>query len=433
MSLFQETVKRIGERVPPERMIFITSSELEGDIRDQLRRYLGSVSGDCLVVGEPVGRNTAPAILLGARIIQARDPDALLLVAPSDHVIQDVSAFNDAVDSSLEAAASGMIVTYGINPTRAETGYGYIKSGDKAGKVYKVDRFEEKPSISRAQEFLKDKKYTWNSGIFLFSVKAIMEEAEKYLPRQVKAMERIAPDTLEGLEGVYDTLEGISIDHGIMEKTQRAAVLPVSMGWSDLGSWDSFYEMKEKDASGNYVSGDAASLENEGCLIIGGERFLAVNGMKNTIVVQTEDATLICPRGKSQDVRKVVEYLEEEDRTERLVHPTVERPWGAYTILTESEMYKVKRLRIDPGQKMSLQMHEMRSEHWVVVTGEVVVTRDDKSQTLKANEGVTIPIGTVHRIENQGTDPAELVEVQLGNYLGEDDIIRFHDDYGRVK
>lgn len=431
LSLFQETVSRLQKKIGPEKMVFVTSRDLEGDIKDHLRRYLGKSADDCLVVGESAARNTAPAILLGARIVQARDPDALLLVAPSDHIIQDTDSFIQAIDNSLEAAAAGMLVTYGITPTRAETGYGYIRAGQKEGKVFKVERFEEKPTSTRAEKLFKDKNYTWNSGIFLFSVKAIMEEAEKHLPALSMALRNIDPETLNGLDEVYSGIESISIDHGIMEKTTRAAVIPVSMGWSDLGSWDSVYEMREKDDSGNIVTGDVLGLENENCLILGEDKFLAVSGMKDTIVVQTEDATLICPRGRSQDVRHIVGYLEEQDRSERLVHPTVRRPWGAYTVLTESDMYKVKKLTIDPHQKMSLQKHERRSEHWVVVSGEVIVTLGADRMTLKANDGVTIPIGTVHRIENHGDEPAELVEVQLGEYLGEDDIIRFEDDYGR--
>ncbi|MDF1526653.1 MAG: mannose-1-phosphate guanylyltransferase/mannose-6-phosphate isomerase [bacterium] len=433
LSLFQETVSRIRTRIEPERMIFVTSRELAGDIRDHLRRLLGEKSNGCIIVAEPLGRNTAPAILLGARIVQARDPKALLLVAPSDHIIQDTPSFIQAIENSLDAAASGMVVTYGITPTRPETGYGYIKAGEKEGNVYRVERFEEKPDAVRAEELLKDKNYTWNSGIFLFSVKSIMEEAEKYLPVQTSALKNIDPETLDGLDEAYSGMEPMSIDHGIMEKTDRAAVIPVSMGWSDLGSWDSFYEMREKESSGNVVSGDVFGLENEDCLILGEGKFLAVSGMKDTIVVQTEDATLICPRGRSQNVRHIVAHLEEQGRSERLVHLTVRRPWGSYTVLTESDLYKVKRLSVDPHQKMSLQKHERRSEHWVVVKGEVIVTLGEDQITLKANEGITIPIGTLHRIENPGEETAELVEVQLGDYVGEDDIVRFDDDYGRAK
>jgi len=432
LSLFQETVSRVMTSIPPERMIFVTSRELESDIRDHLRRLLGNDSSKCTVVGEPSGRNTAPAILLGARIVQARDSNALILVAPSDHVIQDTESFMMAIDNSRDAATSGMIVTYGIKPTRAETGYGYIKAGEKEGKVYRVERFEEKPTPARAEELIKDKEYTWNSGIFMFSVRSILDEAEKHLPDHSRAMMKIDPQTLEGLESVYNGMESVSIDHGIMEKTDRAAVIPVSMGWSDLGSWDSLYELREKDSSGNVVSGDVLDLENKNCLILGDGKFLAVSGMEDTIVVQTEDATLICPRGRSQDVRNIVGHLEEKDRPERTVHPTVRRPWGVYTVLIESGMYKVKRLTVDPRQKMSLQKHEKRSEHWVVVTGEVIVTLGEDQITRKANEGVTIPIGTSHRIENPYDEPAELVEVQLGEYVGEDDIVRFEDDYERV-
>lgn len=431
LSLLQETVSRIRTKIPPERMIFVTSRELEGDIRDHLRRYMGKSADDCLVVGEPTGRNTAPAIMLGAMIVQAKDPDAILLVAPSDHIIQDTNSFIQAIDSSMDAAASGMIVTYGITPTRAETGYGYIRAGQREGEVYRVEKFEEKPTSARAEELLKDKMYTWNSGIFLFSVKSIIAEAEKHLPAISSALNRIDPGTLDGLEEVYSGIESISIDHGIMEKTDRAAVIPVSMGWSDLGSWDSFYEIRQKDSSGNVVSGDVLGLENEGCLILGGDRFLAVSGMRDTIVVQTEDATLICPRGRSQDVRRIVDHLEEKGRSERLVHRTVRRPWGTFTLLEEGSSYKVKRIVVDPGQKLSLQMHEHRGEHWVVVKGEGIVTVGEEKIVVGPDTKIHIPAETKHRAENTGSEALVLIEVQFGTYLGEDDIVRFEDDYGR--
>lgn len=432
LSLFQETVNRIGTRITPDKMVFVTSRELEADIKNQLRGFLGEEAGKCLVIAEPFGRNTAPAILLGARAVQARDPDAVVLALPSDHIITDVDSFIDVVDRSRSAAESGMIVTYGITPTRPETGYGYIKAGEEAAGIHMVEKFEEKPDSKRAEELILDPRYTWNSGIFMFSVKSILAEARKHLPSLSRALEMIDPETLDRLEDVYEGIEPISIDHGIMEKTDRAAVIPVSMGWSDLGSWDSLYELRPKDPSGNVVSGDVLDLENEGCLVFGGEKFLAMSGMKDTIVVQTEDATLICPRGRSQDVRHIVSHLEKHDRSERVVHLTVKRPWGSYTVLIESEMYKVKRLTVDPGCKMSLQKHEKRSEHWVVVKGEITVTKGEEKMFLKANEGITIPIGTIHRIENSGDMQAELVEIQLGNYLGEDDIIRFEDDYERA-
>ena len=296
-----------------------------------------------------------------------------------------------------------------------------------------MDRFEEKPDARKADEFLRSKKYFWNSGIFLFPVTVLLEEARRLTPDIMSLIENIDPGSLEGMEEAYEAMPRLSIDHGIMERTDRAAVLPVSMGWSDLGSWDSYYEMRKRDGSGNVVSGDVASLDNEGCLILSKDRLAAVTGMKDTIVVQTEDAVLVCPREQSQDVRKIVDYLEREERVERLIHPTVKRPWGAYSVLIEGEKYKVKRFTVDPGQKMSLQKHGRRSEHWVVVKGQVIVTRGEEHMVLGPNEGTTIPIGMIHRVENRGSVPAELVEVQLGEYIGEDDIVRYEDQYGRTK
>jgi mannose-1-phosphate guanylyltransferase/mannose-6-phosphate isomerase len=433
MTLFQETIQRLETRIPFERMLFITSRELEGDVRDQLHRTMAGREENCRVISEPEGKNTAPAILLGAWIVHSLDPDAILLAAPSDHVVTDGDAFTKALDLTVEAASDGMIVTYGIIPTRPETGYGYIKAGGERGKVLKVDRFEEKPDARKADEFLRSKKYFWNSGIFLFPVTVLLEEARRLTPDIMSLMENIDPGSLEGMEEAYEAMPRLSIDHGIMERTDRAAVLPVSMGWSDLGSWDSYYEMRKRDGSGNVVSGDVASLDNEGCLILSKDRLAAVTGMKDTIVVQTEDAVLVCPREQSQDVRKIVDYLEKEERVERLIHPTVKRPWGAYSVLIEGEKYKVKRFTVDPGQKMSLQKHGRRSEHWVVVKGQVIVTRGEEHMVLGPNEGTTIPIGMIHRVENRGSVPAELVEVQLGEYIGEDDIVRYEDQYGRTK
>jgi mannose-1-phosphate guanylyltransferase/mannose-6-phosphate isomerase len=433
MTLFQETVGRLEKRVPAERMIFITSKELEYDVRDQLRSSLGEEAGKCRVVAEPEGKNTAPAILLGAWIIHSIDPDAVLLSAPSDHVILDNYAFTKALDLTLEAASGGRIVTYGIRPTRPETGYGYIKAGGDQGKVLEVERFEEKPDLYKAQRFLEEGSYFWNSGIFMFSVKKIVEEARRLAPEIMSLIENIDPAGLGGLEDAYRAMPKLSFDHGIMEKTGDAAVLPVSFSWSDVGSWDSYYEMMEKDSLGNVVSGDAVSLENENCLVLSKGRLAAVTGMKDTIIIQTDDAVLVCPREQSQDVRKVVKQLEKDDRIERLIHPGVNRPWGSYRVLTQGDRYKVKRFVVEPGQKMSLQRHSRRSEHWVVVKGKVFVTRGDEQMELKHNEGITIPIGMIHRVENRESEPAELVEVQLGDYLEEDDIERFDDDYGRIQ
>ncbi|MBN2719561.1 MAG: mannose-1-phosphate guanylyltransferase/mannose-6-phosphate isomerase [Proteobacteria bacterium] len=430
-TMFEETFRRLARRTPPERMLFISSRELEGDVRDQLRRSLGDQSHVCRVVSEPLGRNTAPAILLGAWIVNSVDPEGILLSAPSDHLILEEEVFLNGVDCSLPAAMD-KIITFGITPTRPETGYGYIKVGEKKGPVFDVARFEEKPDLEKARFFLEDKRYLWNSGIFLFGVKNLLEEARRLVPDIMSLIETVDPGTLDGLDRAYARMRSLSFDYGIMEKTTKAAVMPLSMGWSDVGSWDSFYEMREKDSGKNVVVGDVVNIDNEGCLLMSNGPLAAVTGMKDTIVIQSEDAVLVCPRGQSQDVRKIVDTLEREERPERLVHPTVRRPWGAYTVLIQKGRYKVKKFVVEPGQRMSLQKHQKRSEHWVVVKGEILVTLGEQQRILEANEGITIPIGTVHRIENRGVDPAEIVEIQLGDYLGEDDIIRLEDNYGRT-
>ncbi len=431
-SLLQETIRRIESRISPENMIFLTSEHLVPQIRSQISEYLGDASKLCRIVGEPLARNTGPAILLGALIVHSRDPDGLVLALPSDHVIEDVSAFSRAIDTSLDAARDGFIVTYGIRPARPETGYGYIRAGERVGSVYRVDRFEEKPGPERAREFFEDPDYSWNSGIFLFSANSILEEAGKHRPDLLKQLEGIDLEHFTNIREIFESIDPISIDYGIMEKTARAAILPTTMGWSDLGSWDSFHETGVKDDKGNVVSGNVICLDTTDSLLLESGKVMAVSGMKDVIVVDTDDALLVCPRGRSQDVKMVVARLDKEGMREHIDHPLVRRPWGTYLVLDEGTGYKVKKIVVEPGQKLSLQLHKHRSEHWVFVKGEAVVVCDEEVKTVGVNDRIFVPAGVKHRVINDGTVPAEFIEVQYGDYLEEDDIIRFEDVYGRV-
>ncbi|NOY87178.1 MAG: mannose-1-phosphate guanylyltransferase/mannose-6-phosphate isomerase [Deltaproteobacteria bacterium] len=432
LSLLQDTVRRLGSRVTPDRMVIVTSEGLRPEVKRQISDYLAPGADRCFIVGEPSGRNTAPAVLLGAMLIQRKDPDAVIIAAPADHIVQDSAAFELALDTSVRAAAAGCLATFGITPHRPETGYGYIRAGEKRDGYFLVEKFEEKPSIEKAESFLEKGGYLWNSGMFCFRASTIIDEARRYLPEMMRALEEVDLETLSGLERAYGEIEAISIDHGIMEKTRKAVVVPLSAGWSDVGSWDSLYEIGSKDADGNLTRGDVLAFDTSGSLLVGSGRMLAVTGMKDIIVVDAEDAILVCPRGKSQDVRKVVGRLDEEGRTEHLMHPTVQKPWGSYKVLEKGRGYLVKRITVDPGQKLSLQMHRHRSEHWVVVAGKALVTVGEETAVKEADEETFIPPLTHHRLENVGQEPLDIIEVQYGKVISEDDIIRFEDIYGRV-
>lgn len=430
-TLLQDTIERLRSRIPPERMVFVSSLEFLAEVRRQAGQFLRDESEECVFVGEPVGRNTAPAILLGAMIIARRDPEALVIATPSDHVIGDPGAFVEAVDRSMEAARQGYIVTYGIVPTRAETGYGYILAGSREGKVFRVERFEEKPDRERAEKIYRDERYSWNSGIFLFSAAAMIQEGRRLLPDLMKTLDELDMETLDNLPEVYDQIEPVSIDYGIMENTDRAAVLPVEMGWNDVGSWDSIYEMAERDERGNIIRGEVVSLDSDGSFLMSTERLMAAIGVRDIIAIDTSDAVLVCAKGRSQDVRKLVDHLEEAGRKEHIDHQTVSKPWGNYTNLLSEPGFLVKRIIVDPGQKLSLQSHEHRSEHWVVVRGTALATVGEEVVELGVNDRTFIPQGQKHRLENPGAEELVLIEVQLGKVISEDDIVRYEDMYGR--
>ena len=433
LTLLQDTFRRLESRVPCDRMLFVTSDDFIFEIKRQISDLVGEKEADkCAYAGEKTGRNTAPAILAGALWVLSRDPEGLAIAAPSDHLILDVDAFSEAIDSSIEAANKQYLVTYGIKPTRPETGYGYIKAGDRIEGAYRVESFEEKPTPDRAVSLFEDGNYYWNSGIFFFSARTIVEEARKYLPDMMTSLERLDLENFSNIDDIYGESEPISIDYGVMERTDRAAVVPATMGWSDVGSWDSIYDLGEKDNSGNVKRGNIISVDTTDSLLIGSSRVTAVAGMKDVIVVDTEDALLICGKGESQDVRKIVDILQEKESGELINHTTVKKPWGSYTVLSEDSDHKVKRIVVNPGEKLSLQLHHHRSEHWIVVKGTAIVTRGEEAFTLKSNESTFIPQVTKHRIENPGESPLEIIEVWYGDNLSEEDIERFDDIYGRI-
>ena len=391
------------------------------------------------IVLEPFGRNTAPAIALAA-LAALRDSggvDPLLLVLPADHVIRDTAVFQQAVRTALPAAEQGQLVTFGIVPGAPETGYGYIQRGLPHGDVYGIARFIEKPDLTRARQFVAAGDYYWNSGMFLFRAGRFLAELARLAPEISAACRaafeggqadldftRVDPDA-------FEQCPSDSIDYAVMEKTSGAVVVPLDAGWSDVGSWSALQDASPKDAAGNVTHGDVLVEDSTGCYLYAESRLLATVGLKDHVVVETKDAILVAPRARVQDVKKLVNRLKEQGRYEHSLHREVFRPWGSYDRIESGPRFVVNRVRINPGASQSLQLHHHRAEHWVVVSGTARVSRGEEVFLLEENQSTFIPIGVTHRIENPGRIPLHLIEVQSGTYLGDDDIVRLKDQYGR--
>jgi mannose-1-phosphate guanylyltransferase / mannose-6-phosphate isomerase len=431
-TMLQETVRRLeGLDVAPPLVVcneahrFLVAEQLRAlDIKPQS------------IILEPIGRNTAPAIALAA--LQAA-PDALLLVLPADHVIRDVVAFHAAVRRALPAAEAGKLVTFGIVPAGPETGYGYIRQapGSQISGVFAIDRFIEKPDVSRAQAFLAEGGYSWNSGMFLFKAGRYLEELQAHAPdiaaAAARALEAARPDLdfVRIDRAAFEACRSDSIDYAVMERTQHAVVVPMDAGWSDVGSWSALHEALDADADGNVTKGDVLLEDSSGCYFYAESRLVAGIGLQDHVVVETKDAVLVAPKDRVQDVKKLVARLRAEGRYEHSLHREVFRPWGSYDSIDSGERFQVKRLSIKPGAQLSLQLHHHRAEHWIVVSGTARITCGEKVFLLEENESTYIPVGEKHRIENPGRIPLHIIEVQSGSYLGEDDIVRFEDRYGR--
>jgi len=394
------------------------------------------------IVLEPAGRNTAPAIALAAHAaLKAAGPDAaadpLLLVLPADHVIRDVPAFHKAVHAALDAARQGQLVTFGIVPTSPETGYGYIQRGPASGAVHRIARFVEKPSAAVAKDFVASGDYYWNSGMFLFGARRYLEELGRLTPEIASACAAAFAAAKADLDftrvdkQLFEACPSDSIDYAVMEKTADAVVVPLAAGWSDVGSWAALHEASEPDAHGNVSRGDVICEDSEGCYLYSESRLVSAVGLKDHVVVETKDAVLVAPRSRVQDVKKLVFRLKEQGRYEHSLHREVFRPWGSYDSIENGPRFQVKRLKVKPGAVLSLQLHHHRAEHWIVVSGTARITRGDEVFLLEENQSTYIPIGVRHRIENPGKIPLHIIEVQSGSYLGEDDIVRLEDHYGR--
>ncbi|MGK5059194.1 mannose-1-phosphate guanylyltransferase/mannose-6-phosphate isomerase [Janthinobacterium sp. LB2P49] len=390
---------------------------------------------------EPVGRNTAPAVAVAAQYLLVIDPQALMLVLPADHVITDVAAFHQAIAEAALLAADGALATFGIVPTAPETGYGYIRSGAPVspGAVgCKVERFVEKPDLATAQSFLAAGNYFWNSGMFMFRAERYLGELRQFQPAMLAACETAVRDGYRDLdfcrleEKAFAACPSDSIDYAVMEHTAHAVVLPAAIGWSDVGSWSALWEVQQGDANGNVVRGDVYLDGVRNCLVRAERRMVAVLGVQDLIVVETDDAILVAHKDQVQRVKQVVDHLKQAGRSEHVQHRKVYRPWGSYEGIDIGERFQVKRITVNPGGKLSLQMHHHRAEHWVVVSGTAQVTCGEKVTLLTENESTYIPIGMTHRLENPGKLPLHLIEVQSGSYLGEDDIVRLEDVYQRA-
>lgn len=435
-TLLQETAMR-GVNAQLGSPVVICNEAHRFIVAEQLRE-IGITDSQILL--EPVARNSAPAIAAAAFLVAEKNPDAILWIMAADAAIQDQELLKKSLDSAIRAASEGYITTFGIHPTKPETGYGYIERGAALKSVpgaYQIKQFIEKPDAARAKELVKDNRYSWNSGMFIAKVSVLLREIETFEPNIFTHVKKAVQNRISERDFARLTPEDfkecpdISIDYAVAERTKVAAVVPASFGWSDIGSWDAVWEITPKDADGNATFGDVFLDDTKNCYVRSNGIVTTVTGVKDLIVVVTGDAVMVAHRDRAQDVKKIVTRLKEADRPEATQHNRMYRPWGFYESLIEGDRFQVKRIHVEPGQKLSLQKHFHRAEHWVVVAGTAVVTRDKDEILVRENESVYLPLGAVHRLANPGKIPLTLIEVQSGPYLGEDDIVRLEDVYSR--
>ena len=436
-SRLQETARRVSDPTAFAAPLMVCNEEHRFLVAEQLREIGIQPSH---IVLEPVARNTAPAVAVAAFLLAARDPDALMLVLPSDHMIGDTGAFQAAIQTAADAAKDGALVTFGIKPTRPETGYGYIAAGgpvDNTQGCLKVESFVEKPDLATAEGYLKDGSYFWNSGMFLFAASVFLEECGLFEPDILEGAEAAVAGAETGLDFLrlamapFAAVPSKSIDYAVMERTMRATVVPADIGWNDVGSWASLWEIGDKDADGNVIKGDSLAIDSRNSFISTDGPLVTVLGVEDLAVVATMDAVLVLPLDRTQDVKTIIDRLKAEKRDESSLHPRVYRPWGFYQTVHDGDRFQVKRITVNAGAFLSLQRHHHRAEHWVVVNGVAEVTKDDATFILHENESVYLPPLCIHRLVNPGKVPLNLIEVQSGSYLGEDDIERYEDIYGR--
>ncbi len=439
-TLLEQTIRRgLACQHADSGYILVSNKDYQFKTAEEMAKAEGGKSSRGLQILEPTGRNTAPAIALAAKVaIERFGTDAVLLVLAADHLIANVSAFAIDVEIAYKQAAAGVVTTFGIPPTSPETGYGYIETtATDRSSARTISRFVEKPNLAKAQSFLAAGNFLWNSGMFCFKASQLLDELSKHAPSVISVLETVMAsanqktDSIEFDPAAFATFPDISIDYAVMEKVQGAKVVPASFDWSDIGSWKSVSETFTPDEMGNTHSGAVELIKCSNVHIQSSERLVAAVGVSNLVIVDTEDAILVAHKDNSQDVKEVVSKLKARGHESSRLHKTVNRPWGTYTTIQESDAYKVKRIVVRPGASLSLQLHHHRSEHWVVVKGTAKITNGEKVVLLTPNQSTYIPIGETHRLENPGMLDVVLIEVQCGSYLGEDDIVRLEDRYGR--
>ncbi len=434
-SLLQQTLRRCtGPGSSPPMLL--THEDARFLVAEQVRE---AGINDAVLILEPHRRGTAPAIVSAALYLQRQSDDALMLVLPSDHVIEDSDGFLDAVRVASEGAMEGLLMTFGIRPHAAETGYGYLCVAESPGRhILRLSGFVEKPDQPTAQTYLESGHHFWNSGMFLFRCSQLIDEIAQYAPEVLRACEQAvdsmrSDDDFLRLDGcAYAQSPNIAIDYALMERTRKAAMVKLEAGWSDIGSWSSVWQIAEHDSRDNAIYGDTLIEDCEGCLVHSETRLIAAVGLKDAVIVDTPDALLVMDKARAQDTRQLVGRLLEQDRSEATSHKQVTRPWGSYDAIGNGPRFQVKRITVQPGARLSLQMHHHRAEHWIVVSGTARVIDGEKDYLLTENQSTFIGVGVIHSLENPGKIPLELIEVQSGSYLGEDDIIRLSDAYGRA-
>lgn len=435
-SLLQETLERVGgdDFLAP---LIICNTEHRFSVAEQARQIDVPVAG---IILEPIGRNTAPAAAIAAFSLMAKDPHAIILLLPSDHLIGDRQAFVHAIGTAAKAAEAGYLVTFGITPAGPQTGYGYIRHGAEismAAGCFEVAKFIEKPDFENAAKMIAAGGHVWNSGIFLFKASAYLNELKALQPEVYEICEKSLRETTRDLdfirldEQTFKQCPAISIDYAVMEHTRRACVVGVDMGWSDIGSWSELWKVSHPDAQGNVMIGDIFAEDTTGSYLRSHDKIIATIGLKDMIVVDTGDTVLVAPRDRAQDIQLIIDRLEKSGRSEHLLPARVRRPWGWYQTLDSGASFQVKRICVNPGVRLSLQRHQRRAEHWVVVSGQAQVHCDGKDITLDPNQSTYIPLGATHRLANTASQPLYLIEIQSGDYLGEDDIERLEDDFAR--
>lgn len=439
-SLLQQTIQRILPFSPAQNIYIISNEQYKFQIQHQVAEFNVPMAN---VILEPQGKNTAPAIGLAAGQIFKRDAEGIMIALPADHHIAHPEKLAATLKSAIKVAEDGKLVTIGIVPTSPHTGYGYIKikspvrgytftgTGKSQGKAVSVEKFVEKPDKKTAEKYVKEKKYLWNSGMFIWKAKVILDEINKYLPELYRTLALLSQSSVLDSR-VWSKIDPISIDYGVLEKSKNVSVIPaVNLGWSDLGSWNAFSAVCAKDKAGNVIQADCIDFDSKDISVFGKNRLIATIGLKDTVIVDTDDALLVCDKNRTEDVKKVVDHIKHAKRQEHISHRTVKRPWGSYTVIDTGFGFKVKLVVIDPRRRLSLQRHHQRSEHWVIVEGEARITIDRDIFFRGQNMSIYVPKRGLHRLENPTDKPLKIVEVQCGTYLEEDDIERIEDDHGR--